>query len=63
MALSQCASLCGMPQGWGRAQQDLHWNYLLSFIPNIEQGEMARVGNTTSLTPAPPVDSVPADAG
>ena len=33
----------------------------------MEQGEtdkpMAGVGNTTSPTPVPPVDSVPADAG
>ena len=45
----------------------LHRNYLLPINPNMEQGEtdepMARVGNTTSLTPVPPVDSVPADAG
>ena len=45
----------------------LHRNYLLPINPNIEQDKkdkpMARVGNTASLTPAPPVDSVPADAG
>ena len=45
----------------------LHRNYLLPINPNIEQDKkdkpMARVGNTTSLTPAPPVDSGPADAG
>ena len=47
--------------------QTLHRNYLLPINPNIEQDEkdkpMARVRNTTSLTPALPVDSVPADAG
>ena len=47
--------------------QTLHRNYLLPINSNIEQGEtdnpMARVGNTTSLTPAPSVDSMPADAG
>ena len=45
----------------------LHRNYLLPINSNMEQGEMdkpmARVGNTTSLTQVPPVDSVPADAG
>ena len=45
----------------------LHRNYLLTINPNMEQDEkekpMAGVGNTTSLTPAPSVDSVPADAG
>ena len=45
----------------------LHRNYLLPINPNIEQSKrnrpMAGVRNTTSLTPAPPVDSVPADAG
>ena len=45
----------------------LHRNYLLPINPNIEQDEkdqpMAGVGNTTFLTPGPPVDSVPADAG
>ena len=47
--------------------QTLHRNYLLPINSNMEQGKMdkpmARVGNTTSLTPAPPVDSAPADAG
>ena len=47
--------------------QTLHRNYLLPINPNIEQDEkdkpVAGVGNTTSLTLAPPVDSVPADAG
>ena len=28
-ALSQCASLCGMPQGWGRCSWTLHRNCLL----------------------------------
>ena len=45
----------------------LHRKYLLPINPNIEQDKkdkpVARVGNTTSLTPVPPVDSVPADAG
>ena len=45
----------------------LHRNYLLPINLNIEQGErdkpMATVGKTTSPTPVPPVDSVPADAG
>ena len=45
----------------------LHRNYLLPSNSNMEQGKMdkpmAGVGNTTSPTPAPPVDSVPADAG
>ena len=47
--------------------QTLHRNYLLPINSNIEQGKMdkpvAGVGNTTSPTPAPSVDSVPADAG
>ena len=47
--------------------QTLHRNYLLPINSNIEQDEkdkpMAGVGNTTSLIPVPPVDSVPADAG
>ena len=45
----------------------LHRNYLLPINSNMEWGKMdkpvARVGNTTSPTPVPPVDSVPADAG
>ena len=45
----------------------LHRNYLLPINSNMEKGKMdkpmARVGNTTSPTPAPPVDSVLADAG
>ena len=45
----------------------LHMNYYLPINSNMEQGKMDklmdRVGNTTSLTPVPPVDSVPADAG
>ena len=56
-----------MPQGWGRVQLDPAWNHLLPINSNIKQGEMdksmARVVNTTSLTPEPPVDGVPADAG
>ena len=47
--------------------QTLHRNYLLPINSNIEQGKpdkpISRVGNTTSLTPLPPVDSAPADAG
>ena len=47
--------------------QTLHRNYLLPINPDIEQDEkdkpMAGVGNTTSPTPAPPVDSAPTDAG
>ena len=45
----------------------LHRNYLLPINSNIQQDEkdapMAGVGNTNSSTPAPPVDSQPADAG
>ena len=47
--------------------QTLHRNCLLPINSNMEQGEMdkpmAGVGDTTSPTPVPPVDSVPADAG
>ena len=47
--------------------QILHRNYLLPINSKIQQGEMdkpmAGVGNTTSLTPVPSVDSVPSDAG
>ena len=45
----------------------LHRKYLLPISSNIEQDEkyapIAGVENTTTLTPAPPVDSEPADAG
>ena len=55
------------PRDGEGCSQTLHRNYLLPIILNIEQVEkdkpMARVGNTTSLTPVPPVDSAPADAG
>ena len=55
------------PRDGQRHSQTLHRNYLLPINPNIEQDEkdkpMAGVGNTASLTPVPPVDSVPADAG
>ena len=54
----------GMGKG---AARTLHRNYLLPINSNIEQTKMdkpvARVGNTTSPTPVPPVDSAPADAG
>ena len=47
--------------------QTLHMNYLLPISSNIEQVEkdatMAGVENTNTSTPAPPVDSKPADAG
>ena len=47
--------------------QTLPMNYLFPINSNIEQGEMdkpmAGVGNTTSPTAAPSVDSAPADAG
>ena len=47
--------------------QTLHRNYLFPINSNIEQGEMdtpmAGVGNTTSPTQVPSVDSAPADAG
>ena len=45
----------------------LDTNYLLPINSNIGQDKkyvpMARVENTNPSTPAPPVDSVPADAG
>ena len=44
---------------WGRCSWTQHRNYLLPISPNLEQSKMekpvARVGNDTSLTPAPPV--------
>ena len=47
--------------------QTLHRNYLLPINSNIQQGKMDKpvigFGNNTSLTPAPSVDNVPADAG
>ena len=47
--------------------QTLHRNYLLPINSNIEQGKMdkpiAGVGNNTSMTQVPSVDSAPADAG
>ena len=47
--------------------QTLERNYLVPVNPNIEQDKIdrpvARVGNTTSPTPAPPVGSAPAEAG
>ena len=55
------------PRDGKGCSQTLHKNYLLPINPNIEQDEkdkpMAAVGNTTSPTPAPHVDSVPADTG
>ena len=66
-ALSECASLCSMPQGQGRVSQTLHRNYLLPINSKIEQGEMdesmAGVGNNISPTPVPSVDNAPAGAG
>ena len=66
VALSQCTSLCGMPQGWGSYSQTLHRNYLLPISSNLEQNEkdapMARVEHTSISTPVPSVDSEPVDA-
>ena len=47
--------------------QTLHRNYLLPISPNIGQDvkdePMAGVEDNNTSTPAPPVDSGPADAG
>ena len=55
-----------MPQGWGRAQPDPTWNYLLPISPNLEQSKLdkpaARVGNNTSPTPVPSVSDAPIEA-
>ena len=55
------------PRDGEGSSQTLHRNYLLPTNSNKEQGKMdkpmAGVGNNTSLTPAPSMDSVPADAG
>ena len=51
--------------GEGHSQTQ-HRNYLLPISSNIEQDKkdvpMAGVENTSTLTPVPPVDSVPTDA-
>ena len=55
------------PRDGEGCSQTLHRNYLLPINTNIEQGKtdkpLAGVGNITSLTPVPPVDSAHADAG
>ena len=55
------------PRGREGCSQTLHRNYLPPISYYLEQGEMdepmTRVENTTLLTPAPPVDSAPAEAG
>ena len=53
--------------GMGKGAAGLYIeNFLLPISPNLEQSEMdkpmARVGNDTSLTPAPPVSDVPVGA-
>ena len=64
MALSQCPSLCGMPQDGEGHSQTLHENYLLPISSNIGQDEkdepMAGVDSNNASTPVPPVDSEPA---
>ena len=49
------------------AGQTLHRNYLLPISSNIGQDEknkpVAGIENNNTSTPAPPVDSEPADAG
>ena len=55
------------PRDGERHSQTLYRNYLLPINSNMEQGKMdkpmAGARNTTSLTPAQPVDSAPADGG
>ena len=55
------------PRDGGGGSWTLHSNYLLLISPNIGQDEkdspVAGVENTNTSTPAPPVDSEPADAG
>ena len=54
------------PWGQGRWSQTLHRNYLLPINSNIGQDEkdapVAGVEKNNTSTPAPPVDSKPADA-
>ena len=55
------------PRDGERCSQTLHRNYLFPINSNIRQDEkgapMAEVENNNTSTPAPPVDSEPADAG
>ena len=64
VALSQCTSLCGMPQDGEGYSWTLHRNYLLPINSNIGQDEKdAPMAGVNTSTPAPPVASEPADAG
>ena len=67
MALSNVPAYVVCTRDGEGCSQTLHRNSLFPINPNIKQGKMdkpmAGVGNTTSPTPVPPVDSVPADAG
>ena len=54
------------PRDGEGCSQTLHRNYLFPISPNLEQGKMdepgVRVGNDTSLTPAPPVGDTHVEA-
>ena len=66
VALSQCTSLCGMPQGWEGNSWTLHRNYLLSISPNLEQARsdtpVAGFEHMRTSAPMPRVDSEPTNS-